>query len=129
MPVMPWLGYTPKTWVSGPQYVGYSAPWNLLNYASVIMPVSTVSVEKDAPDDDWLHYAPRNAADEFNYKQCRFYRSVNFLFIGHKELTQEADDVNLVNGLPVPIQIVGGKFGEENSIGVAKVIDALMNKV
>ena len=72
MPVSPWLGYTPKTWVSGPQYVGYTGVWNLLNYSGLVMPVSTVSVEKDQPDEDWLRHTPRNAADEFNYKQCKF---------------------------------------------------------
>ena len=70
MPVTPWAGYLPKTWVSGPQYVGYTSIWNLFNYAALSVPVTTVSLEHDQPDHDWLQYVPRNAADEFNYKQC-----------------------------------------------------------
>lgn len=34
-----------------------------------------------------------------------------------------ADDINLVKGMPVGIQVVGGKFGEEKCIAVAKVIE------
>lgn len=71
-PVKPFLGYTPKTYVSGPQYAGYTALWNFLNYACLVMPISTVSVDKDRPDEDWLRHMPRNPADEFNYKQCKF---------------------------------------------------------
>ena len=41
---------------------------------------------------------------------------------------QKTDDVNLVKGMPVPLQVVGGRFGEENIIGVGKVIDSLLNK-
>lgn len=36
------------------------------------------------------------------------------------------DDVEAVEGLPVGVQVVGGKFGEEKSIAVAKVIEALL---
>jgi amidase len=37
-----------------------------------------------------------------------------------------SDDINLVKGMPVGVQVVGGKFGEENAIAVAKVIEQLM---
>lgn len=71
MPVTPWAGYLPKTWVSGPQYVGYTSIWNLLNYAALAVPATTVSLEEDRPDDDWLGHVPRNDLDEFNYRQCK----------------------------------------------------------
>lgn len=105
MPVTPWAGYLPKTWVSGPQYVGYTSIWNLLNYAALAVPATTVSVEEDRPDDDWLGHVPRNDLDEFNYRQY---------------------DVDLVKGLPVGIQVVGGRFGEEKCVAVGKVIDSLL---
>jgi Asp-tRNA(Asn)/Glu-tRNA(Gln) amidotransferase A subunit family amidase len=38
------------------------------------------------------------------------------------------DDINLVKGMPVTVQIVGGRFGEETAISVAKVIDGLLNR-
>lgn len=38
------------------------------------------------------------------------------------------DDLNLVKGMPVTVQIVGGRFGEERAISVAKVIDGLFGR-
>lgn len=37
-----------------------------------------------------------------------------------------ADDVDLVKGMPVGIQIVWGRFGEERAIATAEVIESLM---
>lgn len=37
------------------------------------------------------------------------------------------DDVDLVQGMPVCVQIVGGRFGEEKAVSVAKVVDELVN--
>lgn len=36
------------------------------------------------------------------------------------------DDVNLVEGMPVGIQVVGGRFGEEKCVAVAKAIEQAM---
>ena len=38
------------------------------------------------------------------------------------------DDVDLVHGMPVCVQIVGGRFGEEKAVAVGKVVDELMNQ-
>ncbi|KAL1981829.1 hypothetical protein VTN96DRAFT_2125 [Rasamsonia emersonii] len=107
MPVTPWVGYKPWTWVRSHQYVGYTSIWNLLDYASLAMPVTVADEKKDRLDIDtnieyWGKHVPRNASDEFNYRQY---------------------DINLVKGMPVGIQVVGGKFGEEKCIAVAKVIE------
>lgn len=77
MPVAPWIGYPPWTWVKSHQYVGYSSIWNTLNYAALSIPVTTVDPVKDQPDADWTDHVPRNASDEFNHKQCKFPRSIN----------------------------------------------------
>ncbi len=34
-----------------------------------------------------------------------------------------ADDPALISGMPVGVQIVGGKFGEENAVSVAKAVE------
>lgn len=39
------------------------------------------------------------------------------------------DDPELVMGMPVGIQIVGGRFGEEKAIAVAKIIEDLLAKL
>lgn len=36
------------------------------------------------------------------------------------------DDMDLIDGMPVGVQIVGGKFGEERCVAVAKVIEEAM---
>ncbi len=41
-----------------------------------------------------------------------------------RTLTSE-DDIELVRGMPVGLQIVGGPFGEEKAVAIAKVIQNL----
>lgn len=38
------------------------------------------------------------------------------------------DDINLVEGMPVGIQVVGGRFGEEKCVAVAKAIEQAMQR-
>ncbi|KAJ5528133.1 hypothetical protein N7513_012292, partial [Penicillium frequentans] len=110
MPVIPWVGYEPKTWVKSKQWVGYTGMWNLLDYAAVTVPVGKADRELDSvgggKDVEWEGYAPRNESDAFNYGQY---------------------DIELVHGMPICAQIVGGRFGEEKAIAAAKVVDELMN--
>lgn len=70
MPNTPWVGYKPWTWVKSNAYVGYTSIWNLLGYAALTVPTTSVSKEKDLPSQDWLDYMPRNAGDKFNKEQC-----------------------------------------------------------
>ncbi|KIW72563.1 hypothetical protein PV04_00745 [Phialophora macrospora] len=105
MPVTPWIGYKPWTWVKSHQYVGYTSIWNFVNYAALTIPVTTVDVQKDQPDQEWLAHTPRNPSDEFNWKQY---------------------DLELIKGMPVGVQVVGGKFGDEKTIAVGKVIKELL---
>lgn len=71
MPNTPWVGYKPWTWVKSSAYVGYTSIWNLLGYAALTVPATTVSREKDIPDGEWLDHVPRNAGDKFNKEQCK----------------------------------------------------------
>ncbi|KAJ5719903.1 hypothetical protein N7493_006781 [Penicillium malachiteum] len=110
MPVIPWVGYKPKDWVRSKQWVGYTGMWNLLNYASVTVPVTKADRALDAVGDgnniEWESYKTRNESDAFNYSQY---------------------DSELVHGMPICVQIVGGRFGEEKAIAAAKVVDDLVN--
>lgn len=38
------------------------------------------------------------------------------------------DDIDLVEGMPVGIQVVGGRFGEEKCVAVAKAIEQAMQR-
>ena len=40
-----------------------------------------------------------------------------------RKLTDGTNDHKLTGGMPVTIQIVGGKFGEENTVVVAKAVE------
>ncbi|PTU23917.1 hypothetical protein P175DRAFT_0505686 [Aspergillus ochraceoroseus IBT 24754] len=106
MPVTPWVGYKPKTWVVSKQWLGYTAMWNLLNYAAVTIPVAYADTELDKPDSRWADYVPRNESDAFNHAQY---------------------DIELVKDMPVTVQIVGGRFGEEKAVAVGKVVDGLFS--
>ncbi|KAL4902612.1 hypothetical protein BDW74DRAFT_169484 [Aspergillus multicolor] len=111
LPVTPWVGYKPKQWVQSSQWLGYTALYNLLNYAAVTVPVAKADEELDHPvsgiDEGWKSHVPRNEADRFNYGQY---------------------DIDLIKGMPVTLQIVGGRFGEEKAVSVAKVVDGLFGR-
>ncbi|PYI18845.1 amidase signature enzyme [Aspergillus violaceofuscus CBS 115571] len=113
MPVTPWVGYRPKSWVVSAQWLGYTALWNLLDYAAVTVPVTCADAGVDCPEGnsdseiirEWRAHVPRNASDRFNYLQY---------------------DIDLVKDMPVTVQVVGGKFGEEKAVAVAKVLDEVL---
>lgn len=113
MPVTPWVGMRPKQWVESQQYVGYTALWNLLDYSVLTMPVGSVDSIVDDPgrDEEWKEYGreqTRGFSDEFNHA-----------------LYKELWDKGVVQGLPVNVQIVTGRFAEEKAICVGKVLDSL----
>ncbi|KAJ5884938.1 hypothetical protein N7495_009448 [Penicillium taxi] len=105
MPNMPWVGYKPWTWVKSSAYVGYTSIWNLLGYAALTVPVTNVSRELDVPDQEWLDYVPKSTSNKFNKEQY---------------------DIDLVDGMPVGVQVIGGRFGEEKCVAVAKAIEQAM---
>lgn len=76
MPVLPWVGYKPKTWVKSSQWLGYTAMWNLLDYAGVTVPVAKADRALDAVGGgvnvEWEKHVVRNESDAFNYRQCEF---------------------------------------------------------
>ncbi|EAL85287.1 acetamidase, putative [Aspergillus fumigatus A1163] len=72
----------------------------------VTVPVAHADPALDQPDQEWLAYTPRNQSDEFNHGQY---------------------DIDLVKNMPICIQIVGGRFGEEKAVAVAKVVDGLIH--
>lgn len=104
MPVTPWVGMQPKTWVQSQQYCGYTAMWNLLNYTALAIPAGVVNRKLDEPNEAWKAYQGNGFSDQFNH---------------------DLYDLDMVDGMPVGLQIVTGRFGEEKSVAIAKVIDAL----
>lgn len=80
MPVTPWVGLKPKAWSHRTQWLGYTAIFNLLNYAAATVPVGKVDVQLDRPaaGDEWSKHVPRNEPDAFAHGQCEFFF---FLFV------------------------------------------------
>ncbi|KAJ5085321.1 hypothetical protein N7532_010092 [Penicillium argentinense] len=130
MPVLPWAGYKPKTWVTSSQWLGYTAMWNLLDYAAVTVPVGRADRGLDVAGEGWESHVARNESDAFNHDQCEILSPFGFGFIvlGWMHSDKLADDIDLVHGMPICVQIVGGRFGEEKAVAVGKVVDGLMNK-
>ncbi|TIA08103.1 amidase [Aureobasidium pullulans] len=106
-PVLPWVGYKPKQWVVSNQYVGYSAHWNLLDYSALAVPTG-VFADKELDSVEacpgWKEYSPKNMSDEFNHQQY---------------------DLDLVEGMPIGLQIVTGHYKEEQAVMVAGVLEEL----
>lgn len=89
------------------QNVSYTAHWNWADMAALAVPV-TVARKEDVGSEEWKAWKPRDGSDEFNWKQY---------------------EPELVAGMPVGVQIVGGRFGEERCVAVARVVEeALRNK-
>lgn len=86
MPVLPWVGYKPKTWVKSKQWLGYTAMWNLLDYAAVTVPVARADRGLDsvgsAGNNEWEGHSIRNESDAFNYLQCEWLFSLFVIFLG-----------------------------------------------
>ena len=103
-PVQPWVGFPPRAWVKSQQYCGYTAHLNLLNWASLAIPWTNVDVTLDVPSEEWTMYEGHSFSDKFNHDQY---------------------DVDLVRGMPVGVQVIGGRFGEEKAVAVAKLVDQI----
>lgn len=121
MPITPWVGYKPQTWVKSHQYVGYTSISNLLDYPALAIPVTKADRTKDdrSLDKEWMTYQPRNKSDEFNHQQCKLYLTPT----KRKLSDSEIDDIDLIHGAPVGVQVITPKLQEEKCIAVAKVIE------
>ena len=99
------------------RWTGYTKVWNLLDYTALAVPFGTFSHDP-CPDGSLLeihagvarqnyaeHYVPRNALDKWN---------------------KDLYDPQLMNGLPIALQIIGRRFEEEKVLVVANVLEQLV---
>ncbi|KAF4783452.1 hypothetical protein HER10_EVM0010173 [Colletotrichum scovillei] len=110
-PVAPWVGMRPRVWAKSKPHVGYTSHWNWLDYAALTIPV--MRAENDgASSQQWTDHVPWNESDEMNYQLCKH----SYGLVSQRD----------IRGMPVGVQIIGGRYGEENCVSVAKVVkDAL----
>ncbi|PVH80440.1 amidase [Cadophora sp. DSE1049] len=111
-PVQPYVGMRPRKWAASKPYIGYTSHWNWLDYAALTIPVVPLNIT-GTPDDeehgegDWATYVPKNESDRLNYEQY---------------------DPKLTAGMPVGVQVVAPKYGEEMCVAVAKVIKDILEQ-
>ncbi|KAL1629946.1 hypothetical protein SLS54_000805 [Diplodia seriata] len=98
-PVAPFPAARPKLY----RYYGYSMWVNLLDYTSVVLPVTTASRDVDLPAGP--DFEPRSELDK---------------------LTQDSYDPDVYDGAPVALQFVGRRLEEEKMLKVAEVVDGLL---
>ncbi|KAL0256705.1 hypothetical protein SLS55_009101 [Diplodia seriata] len=98
-PVAPFPAARPKLY----RYYGYSMWVNLLDYTSVVLPVTAASKELDLPAGP--DFEPRSELDK---------------------LTQDSYDPDVYDGAPVALQFVGRRLEEEKMLKVAEVVDGLL---
>lgn len=99
------------------RWTGYTKIWNFLDYTSLAVPFGTFSqgpcpegsllgIHAGAARQDYTgNYVPRNALDEWN---------------------KGLYNPQLMDGLPIGLQIIGRRFEEEKVLGVATVLDKLV---
>ncbi|UKZ48523.1 hypothetical protein TrVGV298_002748 [Trichoderma virens] len=102
MPVMPHSAVPHQA----TRWTGYTKVWNLLDYVALALPGGKVEGADCAAQWD---YAPRNEADEW----------IGSVWRDRKEEMAEM-------GLPVGVQIVGGRLEEEKVLAIGKVLDDLL---
>lgn len=98
MPVMP---HTSTPHGTFGRWTGYTKLWNFLDYTALAFPAGAADKERDAAFGEPEGYVPRNELDENNLKLY---------------------DADLMQGLPVGLQIVGQKYDEEKVLGAAMQI-------
>ncbi|OJD36671.1 general amidase [Diplodia corticola] len=97
-PVAPFPAARPKLYT----YYGYTMWVNLLDYTSVVVPVTRAS--KDA-DPRAVDFEPRSELDA---------------------KTQASYDPDIYDGAPVAVQLVGRRLEEEKMLQVAEVVDGVL---
>lgn len=89
------------------KWVGYTKVWNFLDYSAIVLPAGKIdrTLEKSKHDPTVATYVPRNALDEANWALY---------------------DPEVMDGLPVSVQIVGKRLEEEKVLGIAQVVEHVL---
>jgi Asp-tRNA(Asn)/Glu-tRNA(Gln) amidotransferase A subunit family amidase len=99
------------------RWTGYTKIWNFLDYTALAVPFGILSqdpfpegrlpaIHAGAARQEYMeHYVPRNDLDKWNHGLY---------------------DPQLMDGLPVGLQIIGRRFEEEKVLGVANVLEKLV---
>ncbi|CAO2656538.1 Nn.00g053410.m01.CDS01 [Neocucurbitaria sp. VM-36] len=88
------------------RWVGYTKIFNFVDYPAVVLPAGHVSKELDRETAQSMDaYKPRNALDEWNWNTF---------------------DLDIMDGMPIGVQVVARRLQEEKALGAAKAIDDIL---
>lgn len=99
------------------RWTGYTKIWNFLDYAALAIPFGNVSHESS-----FEGRLPNICAGETRESYLKAYIARNAL----DEWNHSLYDPELMDGLPIGLQIIGRRFEEEKVLGVAKVFEGLL---
>ena len=121
-PLAPWPAARPAQY----HYYGYSSFVNLLDYTSVVVPVTNVDKNVDKRAEGF------KAVDETDQKSqdaCELIANSFILYTsvcGYADVRVFTDDPDIYDGAHVSVQLVGRRLQEEKMIALAKYVgDAL----
>lgn len=99
-------------------HVGYTIPWNLLDFPALTVPIATVEPHG------------RDAAAPLDYIAAEGRAPHGESDVANQALWQARGGVEGFGGLPVVVQVVGRRFEEERVVGAARAIQrALLSAV
>lgn len=93
--------------------------FNLLDYPSLVMPISKVDPEVDVVKPRHEFY---DEVDKANHEICEFLEAI----LGHSVFNKPLDNpANFVNA-PISVQLVGRTLEEEAVIAMGEIVDAAL---
>jgi amidase len=118
-PLAPFAAARPEKYT----YLTYSSYVNLLDYTSVVVPVTQVDKSVDKKDEG---FKALDEVDQATQDTCEYCHCCSEKLL---RLTLVADDPEIYDGAHVSVQLVGRRLQEEKMIALAKYVgDALHGK-
>lgn len=112
-PVAPFAAARP----AGNTYYGYTTWVNLLDYTSVVVPVTTVDKNIDTADPA---FQPLSDTDQKTHDLCEFANILQYLHSANAD--NLIDDAEIYDGAHVSIQLVGRRLQEEKMLALASYV-------
>jgi amidase len=100
------------------KYYGYASAINLLDFTSVVVPVTFADKSVDKKQ---AEYKPLNNLDKVVQEECEF--SSQFIDLQYLLFS---DDPEAYHGAPVAVQIIGRRLTEERIMAIAEEIGRLL---
>lgn len=103
------------------RYYGYATAINVLDFTSVVVPVTFADKAVDKKPSD---FKPLTDMDATVHAECRFAPSLYMLGLGTD--TDSVDDPEAYHGAPVAVQVIGRRFTEERIMAIAEELGRLL---